>query len=82
MQYFSPQTNVKNLRIGRNAARGIGKEIGRFVVATMDIPWQVTKDRLGKDPAAVIMVESVEESWIDHQVAQLPEFDTIVGIFE
>ena len=80
MQYFSHQTNVKNLRIGRGACQGIGKEIGRFVVATMDIPWQVTQDRLGKEPSAVIMVESVEEAWIDQQVAQLPAFDTIVGI--
>jgi glycerol-1-phosphate dehydrogenase [NAD(P)+] len=80
MHYFSETTNITNLRIGRGSAKGIGKELGRFVVATMDIPWKVTAHRLGKEPQAIIYVDSVEENWIDAQIAQLEDFDTVVGI--
>lgn len=80
MHYFSEHTNVNQLRIGRGTVKGLGKELGRFVVATMDIPWEVTRHHLGKDPQAVIMVETVEENWIDQQIAQLEDFDTVVGI--
>ena len=80
MHYFSETTNITNLRIGRGSVKGIGKELGRFVVSTMEIPWKVTAPHLGKDPQAVIQVETVEESWIEAQIAQLDEFDTIVGI--
>ena len=80
MQYFSHQTNVKTLRMGRGCAKGIGREVGRFVVATMEIPWRVTESSLGRSPEHVIMVETVEERWIQNQIDALPEFDTIIGI--
>ena len=36
MQYFSLSTNVNELRIGNNSSKNIGKEIGKFVVSTME----------------------------------------------
>jgi glycerol dehydrogenase-like iron-containing ADH family enzyme len=74
------QTNVRSLWAGRDAARGLGREFGRFVVATMDIPWKVTKDKLGARPEQVIMVESMEESWLEQALAAVPACDTAVGI--
>ena len=44
MQYFSLNTNVKQLRIGRGVSKGIGKELGKYVVATMEIPWNIIKN--------------------------------------
>ena len=48
MQYFSLNTNVKQLRIGRGVSKGIGKELGKYVVATMEIPWNIIKNDMGK----------------------------------
>ena len=80
MQYFSLYTNVNQLRIGRGVSIGIGKELGTYVVTTMEIPWNIIKNDIGKSPEKVINVTSVEKQWIEDQIKELPEFDTIVGI--
>ena len=80
MQYFSLNTNVNQLRIGRGVSIGIGKELGTYVVTTMEIPWNIIKNDIGKSPEKVINVTSVEKQWIEDQIEELPEFDTIVGI--
>ena len=80
MQYFSLSTNVNELRIGKDSSKNIGNEIGKFVVSTMEIPWKIIKDKLGQSPEKVIDVTSVELSWIEGQINDLPDFDTIVGI--
>ena len=80
MQYFSLNTNVNQLRIGRGVSIGIGKELGKYVVTTMEIPWNIIKNDIGKSPEKVINVTSVEKQWIEDQIKELPEFDTIVGI--
>ena len=54
MQYFSLNTNVKQLRIGKGVSKGIGKELGKYVVATMEIPWNIIKNDMGKSPEKVI----------------------------
>ena len=73
-------TNVRSQRFGAGSIAGLGKELGRFVVTTMDIPWRVAKDRLGGSPAAVMMVESMEIDTIERQIAAAPDCDTVVGI--
>ena len=73
-------TNVRSQRFGAGSVAGLGDELGRFVVTTMDIPWRVTKDRLGGSPAAVIPVESMELDVIERQIAAVPDCDTVVGI--
>ena len=73
-------TNVRSQRFGAGSVNGLGDELGRFVVTTMDIPWRVTKDRLGGSPAAVIAVESMELDFIERQIAVAPDCDTVVGI--
>lgn len=74
------QTNVTSHRFGSGSADQLGKALGRFVVTTMDVPWQVTQDRLGATPEAVIYVESMDVEVIDRQVAAAPPCDTVVGI--
>ena len=73
-------SNIKSLRMESNAIHGIGKELDRFVVFTMDVPWKVTGHLLGASPLEVIMVESVDEGILEAQISALPECDTVVGI--
>ena len=80
MNTIEGQTNVTQLRSGADVALNIGKELGKFVVTTMEIPWKQTQRKLGGDPEAVIMVETMEESWLDWMVGTLPACDTVVGV--
>ncbi len=75
-----PQTNVLSSRFGRNAIKNIGQNIDRFVVTTMEIPWQVTKDKLGGTPEEVYLIPSVEQSVLDSIADTLPPCETIIGI--
>ncbi len=74
------QTNVRSSRFGPGAIDGIGRELGRYLVTSMDVPWQLARSRLGTLPATVLMVENMEAETLDRQVATAPECDTVLAI--
>jgi len=74
------QTNVRSSRFGVGALDGIGKELGRFVVTTMEVPWRLAQPRLGDKPAAVLFVENMEIETLERQVATAPECDTVLAL--
>ena len=80
MQMITGQTNVRSVRFGAGAIDGISKELGRFVVTTMEVPWRLAQRRLGAPPVAVIHVEDMEIGTLDRQVAAAPECDTVLAI--
>lgn len=74
------QTNIASARYGSGVVDGLGRELGRFVVTTMEVPWELVRGRLGAAPAAVIMTASMEEEWFDAQVAAAPQCDTVLAV--
>ena len=72
------QTNVTSQRVGRGACLGVGEDVGRFVVTTMEVPWSIARDRIGGDPLAVQLVDSMEFSVVDEQIEALPACDTVL----
>ena len=73
-------TNVKSKVFGRGAIQNVASDVGTFVVCTMEIPWKLTKELIGATPLAVVMVNSMEESVVESQLATVPECDTFIGI--
>jgi len=59
---------------------GQGDSFGSFAVMTMDVPWNLVKDRIGGHPKKVIMTEGLEHDYLDKLVSDLPKVDTVVGI--
>jgi glycerol-1-phosphate dehydrogenase [NAD(P)+] len=80
MALIDGQTNVASYRFGSGCLRGIGKEVGRFIVTTMPVPWDITKAFIGATPESVIMVDSVEQHSLDKTVQSLPPCETILAI--
>ncbi len=74
------QTNVSSHRFARGAATSIGMEAERFVVTTMEVPWQICEERLGGSPVAVHFVDSMELDDVESQIFELPQCDTVVAI--
>ena len=80
MKEILGQTNVLSLRCGSGSTKGIGQEIGKFAVVTMEIPWNLTKTVIGGTPEQVLFVDSVDQLVLDQKLLSLPECDTIIGI--
>jgi len=74
------ETNVRSSRFGSGTSEGLGEELGRFVVTTMPIPWQHAGPRVGGNPAAVLMADSMEFDVVDAQVAAAPDCDTVLAV--
>ena len=80
MNSIEGETNVSDLRIGTDSVQNFGERIGRFVVTTMEVPWKVTQLKLGGTPQSVIMVETMEETWLETMLMRIPACDTVIGI--
>ena len=80
MDIIQGQTNVRSTRFGSGSVNGIAKEVGKFVVTTMEIPWGIVKDRIGGKPEAVFFIDSVEQKVLDAQLRNLPACETVIGI--
>ena len=72
-------TNVLSSRFGSGSVNGLGRELGRFIVTTMDVPWRIAAERVGGKPAAVLIADSMEVDRIDSQEAAAPECDTVLA---
>jgi len=73
-------TNVISRRFGAGAAMGIGAELERFLVATMEVPWSCAKDRIGGKPAAVLLADSMEVEALEQQLAGAPLVEAVVAV--
>jgi glycerol-1-phosphate dehydrogenase [NAD(P)+] len=72
--------NVKRLLLGRGAVDRLGTTFGRFVVTTMEVPWNLARDRLGATPEAVFDVTDMELEHVQAIEQAAPICDTVVTI--
>jgi glycerol-1-phosphate dehydrogenase [NAD(P)+] len=59
---------------------GLGNSLGKYGVITMEIPWNLVKDRIGGKPAFVEMTKGLTRAYLNQMVSELPAVDTVVGI--
>jgi glycerol dehydrogenase-like iron-containing ADH family enzyme len=75
-----PAANVKRLEMGRGAVKGLGADLGQYVVVTMPIPWRVTAPHIGKMPVQVLEVQDVDLEHARALETQAPHCDTVVAV--
>ena len=80
MIHINGETNVKSLRFGSGSIKGIGKEIGKFVVITMEVPWKLVKNDIGGQPEGVIFIDTVDQDALNKLLLTIPDIDSVVGI--
>jgi len=75
-----PHANVKRLEFGRGIVSDVGAQFGRYVVATMPVPWQVVSQRIGRPPIHVIDVPDMDLENAIAIEAETPPCDTVVAV--
>ena len=75
-----PHANVKRLEFGRGIVSGVGAQFGRYVVATMPIPWQVVSQRIGTPPIYLIDVPDMDLENAIALEAETPPCDAVVAV--
>lgn len=75
-----PHANVKRLEFGRGIANDCGEQFGRYVVATMAIPWNIVRPRIGAQPLHVVDVQDMDLARARALEAETPPCDTVVAI--
>ena len=73
-------TNVTSLLTGSHSLKNSKLDLGRVVITTMEIPWSIVESHFPYSPVKVIMVQSMEESWLEQMLETLPDCDTVVGV--
>lgn len=73
-------TNITSLVTGSNSLKNCKLDLGRIVVTTMEIPWAIVEPLFPFKPLKVIIIKSMEETWLDQMVAELPECDAVIGV--
>lgn len=70
----------KMIKYGENIIDGIAERLGSFIVATMEVPWNLVKDRIGGTPLKCVFVETMERLKLEELRKTLPKSNTVVGI--
>lgn len=73
-------TNVTSLLTGSSVLNNSDLPLGRTVVTTMEIPWTIVEPHFPYSPVKVLMISSMEESWLEQMLETLPECDSVVGV--
>ncbi len=53
---------------------------GSYALVTMEEPWALAKDRLGKTPAATVFVRDLDAYALEAMERALPDVDAVVGL--
>jgi len=79
-KFYDPNWQRPDVVYGNNLIGGIVEPGEKFAVATMEIPWNLTKDALPARPDAVVFVRDMELYTLEAQEKTVPPVDMVAGI--
>ena len=73
---------LDNARIeyGEGAAENVARDYDSYLAVSMDVPWAITREVLGKPPQQVHLVESVDFDVVDQLANSAPPVEAVFGI--
>lgn len=72
--------NIARVDFGEGAAEGVGHAYDSYLAVSMEVPWALARERLGKAPRQVHLVESVDFDAAEALVGSAPEVEAVIGI--
>jgi glycerol dehydrogenase-like iron-containing ADH family enzyme len=72
--------HIVRIDFGDGAAENLGRLYDSYLAVTMDVPWALTRDLLGKPPRQVHLVESVDFDAVEALAVSAPAVEAVLGI--
>ncbi len=75
-----PPTHIAQIDFGEGSAEGVGRLFDSYIAISMEVPWTLTQELLGKAPRPVHLVESVDFESVDALAKSIPPVEAVLGI--
>lgn len=72
--------NCVEAEYGEGTAENVARDYDSYLAVSMDVPWAITREVLGKAPEQVHLVESVDFDVVDQLARSAPPVEAVFGI--
>jgi len=72
--------HIARVDFGAGAAEGLGRLFDSYLAVSMDVPWALTRDLLGKPPRHVHLVDTVDFEAVERLAVSAPPVEAVLGI--
>lgn len=77
---YDPSWKSPEIIYGYDLISQITQTSEKYVVATMEIPWNLVKDKLIKQPEKVVFVPNMHKETVEKIEASVPQVSLVIGI--
>lgn len=75
-----PPAHISRIDFGEGSAENVARLYDSYLAVSMDVPWALTRDLLGKPPRQVHLMESLDYDAVEALAASAPAVEAVVGI--
>jgi glycerol dehydrogenase-like iron-containing ADH family enzyme len=75
-----PPANIARIDYGEGAAENVAWAYDSYLAVSMEVPWALARERLGKPPRQLHLVESVDFDAAEALVESAPAVEAVIGI--
>lgn len=72
--------HIARIDYGEGAAEDVARAYDSYLAVSMDVPWALARELLGKPPRQVHLVESVDFEAVERLAASAPAVEAVIGI--
>ncbi len=77
---YDPNWESPEIVYGEDLISKVTRTKEKYAVATMEIPWNLVRDKLIKKPEKVVFVPNMHKETVEELEKSLPQIDLVIGI--
>ena len=77
---YDPNWQSPGVIYGDDLISKIAQASEKYAVATMEIPWNLVKDKLTRQPKKVVFVPNMHQETVEKLETSVPQVDLVIGI--
>lgn len=72
--------HIRQVDFGDGSAGNLGRQFDSYAAISMEVPWALTRERLGRPPREIHLIESLEFNAVESLAKSLAPVEAVVGI--